>query len=351
MYIVKQTPSHLLLLHGGYPSMRAANPSCGRTLLILATLAVALSSSRIARLYAQDPVLPPGVLSILKGHTADVYSIAFSPDGKHVLTGSFDKSIKLWDATTGKEIKTYEGPNAHQQIVLTVAFSPDGRSFASGASDNQVKIWDATIGPPLRNFLHAGSVLALAVSPDGTKAAGAGQDGIVGVWNVADGKPLFSLKGHVGPVTGITYSGNGSLLASRGSDRTLRVWNPANGQALASIGAHPTSVTGMVAALGGNMIYTAGEDGVLKFWQIPVKPPRMLAAHTGPMTAMSLSADSQLLVTGSADKTVRITDFGNGQAGPVLAGAWARLSPWPSPATRIRLPAHCRWKALAVEPR
>src|SRR5437763_3156508 len=95
-----------------------------------------------ARTAADEPPLPASVVATLKGHTEIVYAVAFSPDGKQVLTGSFDKTLKLWDTATGKEIKTLSGPKGHQDLILSVAFSPDGNLVASAAADKSVKLWD-----------------------------------------------------------------------------------------------------------------------------------------------------------------------------------------------------------------
>src|SRR5947208_1008802 len=86
---------------------------------------------------------PPGMV-VLKGHTETVYAVAFSPDGKFVATGSFDKLAKLWEAATGKDLRTFGGTQGHQNLVLTVAFSPDGKTIATGSHDNNAKIWDMT---------------------------------------------------------------------------------------------------------------------------------------------------------------------------------------------------------------
>jgi WD40 repeat protein len=249
----------------------------------------------------------------LKGHTDMVYAVAFSPDGRHVLTGSFDKTLKLWETATGKEIKTFAGQAGHQQMVLSVAFSPDGRYVASGAADNTAKIWDSPLGVSQRDYVHADAVNAVALSPDGTRLAGAAKDSTVKIWNTADGKQLFNLAGHAGPVLGVAFSANGQL-ASCGGDKTVRIWNATNGQAIGTLGAHATAVNAVVLAPGANAAFSAGDDGLIKIWNLPPKAPRNLPAHNGAVTSLALAPDGQMIVTGSADKTVRLVNFDNGQA-------------------------------------
>ena len=84
--------------------------------------------------YAADDPLPPGVAVLLKGHTEAVYAVAFTPDGKYVVTASFDKTLKVWETETGKEYKSFAGATGHQNLVLSVAISPDGTAVASGSS-------------------------------------------------------------------------------------------------------------------------------------------------------------------------------------------------------------------------
>src|SRR5262249_19987036 len=106
-----------------------------------------------------DEPPPAGVVATLQGRTDAVYAIASTPaatpsrpDGKQVLPGSFDRTLKLWDAATGKEVKTFGGPQGHQNLVLALAVSPDGQSLASGASDNTAKVWDIPSASHLREF-------------------------------------------------------------------------------------------------------------------------------------------------------------------------------------------------------
>ena len=264
--------------------------------------------------FAADDPLPPNVVSMLKGLTEPVYATAFTPDGKHVITASFDKTLKVWETDTGKEFKTFGGPAGHQNLVLSVALSADGALVASGSSDNTAKIWDFPTTKPIREFVQPDAVNAVALSPDGTRIAGAGKDGIVKVWTTADGKEAFSLPGHVGGATGVAFSANGQLLVTAAADKMLRFWNPANGQPVAVIGAHTAPLTAVAINPNNAAVYTAGEDGQLKFWTVPPVVPRTLTApHADAVTSVALSADGNSILSGSADKTVRLSTFANGQ--------------------------------------
>lgn len=110
-------------------------------------------------------------LRYLKGHTSIVHSVAFSPDGKQALSGSRDKTVRLWDLETGKEIHCFAG---HTGTVLCVAFSRDGKFALSGANDKTVRVWDIATGKELRSFDHAGGIGSLVPAPDGKRALWAG---------------------------------------------------------------------------------------------------------------------------------------------------------------------------------
>src|SRR5579871_2354588 len=176
-------------------------------LLALGVLAAALP--------AADDRPPAGAVP-LKGHTESVYAVAFTPDGRHVVTGSFDHTLKVWEAATGKEVKTFGGTAGHQNLVLGVAVSPDGTLIASGSSDNTAKIWDFPTGTPLRELDQGDAALALAVSPDGKTVAAAGKGGGIRTWSAADGKPLASIP--AGPAGALAWTPDGRYLAAAGAD-------------------------------------------------------------------------------------------------------------------------------------
>ncbi|HEV3203937.1 MAG TPA: WD40 repeat domain-containing protein [Gemmataceae bacterium] len=279
--------------------------------------------------------LPAGLIT-LKGHTETIYAVAISPDGKTMVTGSFDKTLKLWDLATGTEIKTFGGQAGHQNLVVSAAFSTDGQYLVSGSQDNTAKIWDVPSVHFLQEFVHPDAVAGLALSPDGLKLAGAGQDGIIKIWTPADGKQVFNLIGHQGPVASIAFNGvpapQGQILVSAGSDGTMRLWNPNTGQLLSAVLAHSAKVTGVVLNPNNNAAYSVSEDGALKFWQLPIAPSRSLPPHGDAVTALVLSSDGNQIASASADKTVRISNFADGkqlvQSSPASAGVLtAALSP------------------------
>ncbi len=281
----------------------------------LLAFAVAISLAAILPwLPAAEDNAAPGVVATMKGHTEAVYSVAFTPDGKYVVSGSGDHTLKVWDSATGKEIKSFGGPAGHQNLVMSVSISPDGSLIASGGTDNTAKIWDFPSSTSLRSLAKSEGASILAVSPDGSKLAGGDKDGHVKIWNSADGKELFQLNGHRGAVTGLAFTGNSQFLISCGKDKTLRFWNPANGQSLGVIGAHTTEVRGLAVSPNNNAVYSAGADGSLKFWTLPPVASKTLGgAYGDAVTALALSGDGNAFVSGSADTSVRLANAMNGQ--------------------------------------
>jgi WD40 repeat protein len=268
----------------------------------------------------------PGIVATMKGHSEAVYAVAFTPDGKHVVSGSGDHTLKVWDSATGKEIKTFGGPAGHQNLVMSVSISPDGSLIAAGGTDNTAKVWDLPTANPLRALAKSEGASILAVSPDGAKLAGGDKEGHVKIWNSADGKELFQIAGHRGPITGLAFSGTGQLLISCGKDKTLRFWNPANGQSLGVVGAHASELRGLAVSPNSNAIYTAGADGNLKFWTLPPVASKTLgAAHADAAAALALSSDGNSLICGSAENSVRLVNATNDQLIREFKGAGAAV--------------------------
>ena len=156
----------------------------------------------------------------LDRHTAQVWGVSFSPDGKTIASASADKTVKLWNAE-GKELKTLKG---HTAEVNGVSFSPDSKTIVSASWDNTVKLWNAD-GKELKTLKgHTAAVYGVSFSPDGKTIASASEDKTVKLWNAA-GKELKTLKGHTAAVYGVSFSPDGKTIASASLDNTVKLWN------------------------------------------------------------------------------------------------------------------------------
>ena len=170
------------------------------------------------------------------GHSDRVTSIAFSPDGKTFVSGSADNTLKLWDVSTGKEIRTFRG---HSGDVTSVAFSPDGKIIISGSGglfDNTLKLWDVSTGKEIRTFRgHSGGVTSVAFSPDGKTFVSGSDDNTLKLWDVSTGKEIRTFKGNSDRVWSVAFSPDGKMIVSGSHDGTTRLWDIATGKEIAQM--------------------------------------------------------------------------------------------------------------------
>ena len=248
-------------------------------------------------------------VALLTGHSDGVSSVAFSPDGSTLASGSDDNTIRLWNATNGNPIRTLE---EHTRAVRSVAFSPDGSTLASG-SDNTIRLWSATNGNPIRTLKHTGNVSSVAFSPDGSTLASAwGWDNTIRLWNATNGNPIRTLEEHTDYVSSVAFSPDGSTLASGSDDNTIRLWNATNGNPIRTLEGHWNSVSSVAFSPDGSTL-ASGSDNTIRLWNATNgNPIRTLEEHTDYVRSVAFSPDGSTLASGSNDNTIRLWNVTNG---------------------------------------
>jgi WD40 repeat protein len=160
--------------------------------------------------------------------SSPIASLAFDRNGKTLASGHKDGTINLWDAASGKAIKTLEG---HTDVVTSVTFLPDGKTLVSGSLDRTIKLWNLVSGKDDATLEgHSGGITSVSLNPIGTTLASGGRDRTIKVWDAASGKAIRTLEGHADVVTSVAFRPDGKTLASGSLDRTIKLWNLASGK-------------------------------------------------------------------------------------------------------------------------
>ena len=257
----------------------------------------------------------------LMGHWDEVISIAFSPDGQTLASGSLDKTIILWDAMTGEHKHTLQG---HTHFVESIAFSPDGQTLASGSADRTIRLWDAVTGENKHTLeRHEGWVRSVAFSPDGqTLASGSGYPVAIMLWDAMTGEHKHTLQGKMGTVWSVAFSPDGLSLASGSSDGTIRLWDAVTGEYQLPLEGHTDEVWSVAFSPDGQTLVGGGgwRDNAIHLWDaVTGQHNNTLIEHTS--RSVTFNPGGQTLVTNvSSDGTIRLWDAMTGEHKHTLTG-------------------------------
>lgn len=273
---------------------------------------------------------------LMTGHKGFVTSLAFSPDGRRVASGSSDHSVRIWDLATGEAIHVLTGHPA--EVFRKVAFSPDGRLLVSASGDayGRTTVWDVSTGTRIRSLAtDKQRTRSISISPDGRLLASGGTDGDLKLWDLATGERVRSIAGHAGAVLGVAFSPDGKTLASGGSDNSLRIWDVSSGASVAN-GNTTAGVFSVAFSPDGHWLATAaivsGPEGGISVWDVKsATKVRKLSGQLQSLTCATFSPDGRSLATSSWDGTLRLWDLAQraeprmftGHSGPVWSVAFS----------------------------
>jgi WD40 repeat protein len=296
------------------------------------SLALALGANQVTRrgrdadardtmIAALQSVQRSGAAGILHGHTGGVGNVAFDPTGRILATAGFDRTVRLWDVSTHRQIGNPLDGNT--SFVNGVAFSADGQRLASAGEDGRIRMWSVRsrvrVGPTID--AHAGRVYDVAFSPDGSTIASADEDKTVRLWDVASGRQRAVLRGHDAGVYAVDYSRDGRYLASSSDDRTARLWDGRTGARIATLPRQRTLVRNVAFSTDGRTLALASDNepgntcakdgvgcGAVTLFDVRTRRPigAPLTSQRGNARGIAFSPDGRTLASASYDRTVQL---------------------------------------------
>ena len=259
------------------------------------------------------------LINTLNGHDGSVWSVAFSPAGDRIVSGSTDNSIKIWNALSGELINTLNG---HDGSVYSIAYSPAGDRIVSGSADNSIKIWNALSGELINTLnRHTNSVRSIAYSPAGDRIVSGSFDNSIKIWNAQSGELINTLNGHTNSVYSIAYSPAGDRIVSGSADNSIKIWNALSGELINTLNGHDGSVRSIAYSPAGDRIVSGSLDNSIKIWNaLSGELINTLNGHDGSVWSIAYSPAGDRIVSGSVDNSIKIWNALSGELINTLNG-------------------------------
>jgi WD40 repeat protein len=261
----------------------------------------------------------PALVRDLVGHDGMVTACVVTPDGRHIVSASEDKTLKVWDLESGRALATLE---SHADKVIACAVTPDGRCIVSASWDGILKLWDVESRRVLATWEgHTDGVMACTVTPDGRCMVSASQDGTLKVWDLESRRVLATLEGHAGTVNACAVTPDGRRVVSGSQDGTLKVWDLESRRVLATLEGHTGMVNACAVTPDGRCVVSASDDCTLKVWDLTsVRELLTMVGHAHWVTACAVTPDGRHVISASMDHRLIVWDLESGRALATMAG-------------------------------
>lgn len=271
---------------------------------------------RVWQLGADKEYLP---IQTIQSYTNSVWSVAFSPDGQHLVSGGNNQTITIWNISD-KSCRT--ATQRHEKPIRTLAFSNDGKWIASGSEDRNIWLWERE--KDKSNFAlngHKGCVWSVTFSPDSQLLASGSADSTIRLWDIKKRQTIEVLLGHESWVLSVAFSPDGKFIASSSADRTIRIWDIDTGECVKTLFGHQGLIWSVAFNQNGKTLASGSEDTTVKLWDIETgKCDRTWQGHRSLVWSVAFSPKQPLLASASADRTIRVWDIITGQLIKVLEG-------------------------------
>ncbi len=290
---------------------------CSKQFFALAGILPTLLSCTLALAQSAPAPVTDKPVREMAGHTRDVISLGFSPDGRRIASGARDKTIRLWDTETGNLLRTFQG---HGEEVTSVAFSPDERWIASAARDKTVKLWETSTDAVQTLAIDSSERPVVAFSPDGRFIATASLDGSLNLWNVATLTQVRTFQTG-GGVFSVAFSGDGKRLSAN-QGKKIMVWEVETGKMVQTLDGHDLNVLSVAFSPDGRSVASASADETIKLWDIATgKSVLTLTGHQGSVVFVAFSPDAKQVVSGSdTDDLIILWDTATGKPVRIFEG-------------------------------
>jgi WD40 repeat protein len=255
----------------------------------------------------------------LAGHSGGVTGAVYSPDGEKILSASIDRTIKEWDVETGECIKTLDG---HTHWVTSVVYNPDEKKIISASSDRTIKNWYIAADVCVKTLVgHSWGLNSAVYSPDKTKILSSSSDDTIKEWDGATGECVKTLTGHSSVVTSAVYSPDGKKILSASYDNSIKEWDVETGECIKTLTGHFSIVTSAVYSPDGNKILSTSYDNSIKEWDVETGGCiKTLSGHTSVVTSAVYSQDGKKILSASYDNSIKEWDVETGECIKTLAG-------------------------------